>query len=108
MEVVAPSSVEESPIVTNVGVGVGDEALEGTKLVEISGRPVFVMTASVPVYRTLEPAVSGADVNRLPKTLTRLGYTPETDGTIGPATKDAVADFYAAGTTHPHLRHRRR
>lgn len=96
VDVVAPSSVEGEAIITNIGVKVGDEAVEGARLVEISGRPVFVMAGDVPVYRTLKPGMSGADVGQLQQALTRLGYTPDTDGTFAQATKDAVTAFYAA------------
>jgi peptidoglycan hydrolase-like protein with peptidoglycan-binding domain len=94
VEVHAPSSIEGETIITSIGVGVGDEAAEGTRLVEVSGRPVFLMSGAVPVYRTLKPGMSGADVAQLQQALTRLGYSPEMDGTFGQATKDAVAAFY--------------
>jgi len=100
VDVAAPSSVEGEAIVTNIGVRIGDEAVEGTRLVEISGRPVFVMGGDVPVYRTLKPGMSGTDVNQLQQALTRLGYTPDVDGQFGEATKAAVTAFYdAAGYT---------
>ena len=96
VDVAAPSSVEGEAIVTNIGVTVGDEAVEGTRLVEISGRPVFVMAGEVPVYRTLKPGMSGTDVSQLQQALTRLGYTPDIDGVFGEATKTAVTAFYDA------------
>jgi len=103
VDVVAPTSVEGEAVVTNIGVNVGDEAVEGTRLVEISGRPVFVMAGEVPVYRTLKPGMSGADVSQLQQALTRLGYTPDIDGKFGQATKDAVTAFYAAAGYTPAL-----
>lgn len=94
-QVGAPSSVEGTPVLTDAAVAAGDEVVEGARLVEVSGRPVFVMQGEVPVYRSLRPGMSGADVSQLQEAFTRLGFTPETDGVYGPATKDAVAAFYA-------------
>lgn len=95
-----PSSVEGSPVLTGVAVTVGEEMSEGARLVEVSGRPVFVLEGDVPVYRSLRPAMTGADVVQLQEALTRLGFTPDTNGVYGEATKAAVAEFYAdAGYT---------
>jgi multidrug efflux pump subunit AcrA (membrane-fusion protein) len=92
--VAVPSSVEGAPVLTGVAVSVGDEVVEGARLVEVSGRPVFVMVGDVPVYRSLRPGMSGADVTQLQDALGRLGFAPDTDGVYGQATKDAVAAFY--------------
>lgn len=90
-----PSSVEGNPVVTAVVVAAGDDVVEGQRLVEVSGRPVFVMAGSVPVYRTLRPAMTGADVGQLQAALTRLGC-PITDepNVYGASTKACVAGFY--------------
>lgn len=89
-----PASVEGDPVITEVDVAAGESVDEGAKVVVISGRPVFVMTGAVPVYRTLRPTMSGADVHQLQEALTRLGYTPENDGLYGAQTKAAVEAFY--------------
>lgn len=101
VEVYAPSSVVEQAVVTGLGVRTGDEAIEGTRLIEVSGRPVFVMAGEVPVYRPLRPGMSGADVLQLQEALTRLGYTPDVDGTFSQATKDAVVAFYESAGYRP-------
>lgn len=103
IELGAPSSVEGEAIITNIGAHVGDQAVEGARLIEVSGRPVFVMAGAVPVYRTLKPGMSGADVTQLQEALARLGYTPDSNGTFGQATKDAVTAFYAAAGYTPQL-----
>ena len=92
--VTVPASVEGEPIVTQVVVGVGDRVAEGDRVVEVSGRPVFVLTGDVPVYRSLRPGMSGADVAQLQAALTRLGFEPDTDGVFDEATKSAVDAFY--------------
>jgi len=90
-----PSSVEGSGVVTRVPPPVGGEVLEGLVVVEVSGRPVFVLEGEVPVYRSLQPGMSGADVAQLQAALVRLGFVPETDGVFGEATKQAVTGLYA-------------
>jgi peptidoglycan hydrolase-like protein with peptidoglycan-binding domain len=100
-QVGVPSSVEGTPVLTGNSVVAGDEVVEGARLVEVSGRPVFVMTGDVPVYRSLRPGMSGADVSQLQQALRRLGFTPDTDGVYGPATKAAVAAFYADAGYEP-------
>ena len=91
-----PASVSGTAVVTGVHLSVGDEVSEGTRLVEVSGRPVFVLEGSVPVYRTLKPGMHGADVQELQDALLRLGYTSDRDGTFRASTKAAVQAFYAA------------
>lgn len=90
-----PVSVEGDPVVTQVVVAAGESVVEGARVVEVSGRPVFVLQGDVPVYRTLRPGMSGADVSQLQSALTRLGLTPDVDGVFGELTKVAVTDFYA-------------
>lgn len=94
VDVGVPVSVEGDAVVTQVLVGAGDEATDGDRLVEVSGRPVFVMQGDVPVYRSLRPQMSGADVEQLQAGLVRLGFEPDTDGVFGEATKAAVAELY--------------
>lgn len=101
VDVGAPSSVEGDPVVTRVGVAVGDEVGEGARLLEVSGRPVFVLGGDVPVYRSLRPGMSGADVAQLQDALARLGYAPDRDGVFGEATKVAVAALYEAAGYEP-------
>jgi hypothetical protein len=45
---------------------------EGDVLLEVSGRPVFVFSGSVPMYRTLGKGSAGDDVNQLRKALRGL------------------------------------
>lgn len=93
-QVAVPASVEGAPVVTQIIVAAGDQVVEGDRVVEVSGRPVFVLAGDVPVYRSLRPGMSGVDVAQLQAALARLGYRPDADGVYGPATKTAVAAFY--------------
>jgi hypothetical protein len=101
LRVDAPSSIEGSAVVTGVFVGQGDEVVEGVRVVEVSGRPVFILQGEVPVFRSLKPGMQGADVRQLQDALVRLGYRPEVDGVFGSATKDAVAAFYVTAGYEP-------
>lgn len=91
-----PVSVEGEPIVTGISVAAGDEVAEGQRLIEVSGRPIFALTGSVPVYRSLKPGMNGADVEQLQEALTRLGCV-NTDalGVYGESTKGCVGTLYA-------------
>lgn len=96
IEIGAPLSVTGTPVVTGVAGAVGDEVAEGAKVVEVSGRPVFVMTGAVPVYREMRPGMAGSDIGQLQAGLTRLGCAADIDaGTYASATKSCVADLYA-------------
>lgn len=91
-----PLSVEGEPVVTGISVAAGDQVAEGQRLIEVSGRPIFALTGSVPVYRSLRPGMSGADVAQLQEALMRLGCANTDErGVYGESTKQCVAAFYA-------------
>ncbi|MCT4356588.1 peptidoglycan-binding protein [Streptomyces sp. Je 1-79] len=86
------------PVVTKVLVQAGGTFRAGRVLMEISGRPVFVLPGTLPVYRDLKPGAHGEDVRQLQKALTGLGHGTGGDrkGEFGPGTKAAVTAFYAS------------
>lgn len=86
------------PVVTKVLVQAGRTFKAGRVLMEISGRPVFVLPGTLPVYRDLKPGAHGEDVRQLQKALEGLGHGTASDakGVYGPGTKAAVAAFYAS------------
>ncbi|MEU8109685.1 peptidoglycan-binding protein [Nonomuraea muscovyensis] len=98
-----------SPLaVTLAGVVGGQDALqratraprpgrlrEGGLLMEVNGRPVFVLTGKVPMHRTIVPGAKGADVTQLQRALRRLGHRPPVTGVFDRATVAAVTRFYA-------------
>lgn len=96
LSVGVPSSVEGVGVVTRVPPTAGTAVVEGQLVVEVSGRPVFVLQGDVPVYRSLQPGMTGPDVAQLQTALTRLGFTPDADGVFGEATKQAVTAMYSA------------
>ncbi|MFF5281936.1 peptidoglycan-binding protein [Streptomyces sp. NPDC013171] len=87
-----------APVITKVSVKSGDAVRSGKVLLEISGRPVFVLRGSLPVYRDLKPGATGDDVRQLQDALDALGHGRGGDerGTFGPGTKNAVEEFYSS------------
>ncbi len=86
-----------------------EEVDEGDVLLEISGRPVFVIDGDVPAFRDLRPGSEGEDVEQLQSALDRLGYEVEVDGVFGSGTAGAIdawygdAGFAAAGPSEEEL-----
>lgn len=71
------------------------ELVEGGVLVEISGRPVFVLQGELPMYRQLTPGATGPDVVQLETALQRLGFEPGTiDEHYDAGTEAALDAFY--------------
>ena len=87
-DVGVPVSVEGDPVLTQSVVAAGDVVNEGDRVVEVSGRPVFVLQGDTPVYRSLQPGMTGDDVTAVQDSLIRLGHTiaDEEIGTFGAST----------------------
>ncbi|MGW2161800.1 peptidoglycan-binding protein [Nonomuraea sp. NPDC001699] len=69
--------------------------VEGTVLMEVNGRPVFVFAGRVPMHRGLVPGAEGDDVRQLQKALRRLGHRVPVTGVFDAATVAAVSRLYA-------------
>ncbi len=101
-EVTPTASNGSLPVVTRVGVHIGDTVAAGTVLLEVAGRPLFALPGSLPVYRDLRPGGHGDDVAQLQRALKALGYDPrEANGTFGPGTKRALTALYARAGYEP-------
>lgn len=93
--VVGPRPAEGSEaLVTGLFVEVGAEVVEGSRIVEVSGRPVFVFEGGTPAFRALRPAMRGADVAALQAGLARLGCEAGDSGVFDQATKACVEGMY--------------
>jgi peptidoglycan hydrolase-like protein with peptidoglycan-binding domain len=105
------SFAEPTPIALagSVGIAEGETAVvtrppvldaavaEGDVLLEVSGRPVIVLTGELPMYRSIGPGASGSDVAQLEAALARLGFDPgPLDETFDAATEAAVDALYAS------------
>ncbi|MFD8073256.1 peptidoglycan-binding protein [Streptomyces sp. NPDC059718] len=68
---------------------------EGSVLMQVNGRPVFVLRGSVPMYRALGPSSSGDDVRQLQSALRRIGHDPgAVSGDYRQGTASAVTRWY--------------
>ncbi|MEU1537656.1 peptidoglycan-binding domain-containing protein [Actinacidiphila glaucinigra] len=68
---------------------------EGSVLMQVSGRPVFVLRGSVPMYRSIGPSSSGDDVRQLQSALRRIGHDPgAVSGNYRQGTGSAVTRWY--------------
>ncbi|GGP00928.1 peptidoglycan-binding protein [Wenjunlia tyrosinilytica] len=106
-KVVASQSVAVTPsapagndvvraVVTKVKARPGRSLAAGTVLLEISGRPVFVLEGAIPAYRDLKTGSRGDDVAQLQRALAALGLACGNDraGVFGEGTRRAVTAFY--------------
>ncbi|WP_240981671.1 MULTISPECIES: peptidoglycan-binding protein [unclassified Streptomyces] len=91
----APKEAGRS-VVTDVMVKAGQKISYGHAMVEVSGRPIFLMKGPIPAYRDLMPGAKGRDVKQLQDALAGLGYSLGRDvsGTFGKGTEGATKRFY--------------
>ena len=84
------------PIVTKVAKE-GSELNEGSVMLEVAGRPVFLLEGPIPAYRDLRPGAAGIDVLQVESALARLGHFGDApDETWTATTGAAVQAFYDA------------
>ncbi|MFF7792136.1 HlyD family efflux transporter periplasmic adaptor subunit [Streptomyces sp. NPDC007991] len=83
-------------VVTKVKAAAGRKLAAGQVLLEVSGRPLFVLKGDVPAYRDLVPGKRGEDVAQLQAALRNAGHPTGSDlsGVFGPGTEQAVTSFY--------------
>ncbi|MEV0924282.1 hypothetical protein AB0I99_03975 [Streptomyces spongiicola] len=81
---------------TKVKTAPGKKVSVGQVLLEISGRPLFVLRGSVPAYRDLVPGKRGEDVVQLQAALLESGHPTGGDpsGVFGMGTQRALVTFY--------------
>lgn len=94
----APSALPDPAVVTANPVANGDSLDHGDLVLEVSGRPVFVLPGSFPFYRDLKSGMTGPDVEQLQRGLTSVGYEVGDWelGTFGRSTSWAVRRYYSA------------
>ena len=85
----------EAQVVTAVPT-LGQLVQDGDVLLEVTGRPVFVMQGDLPMYRRLASGSEGPDVLQLETALERLGFQPgQVDNVFDAATAAAVTQMYS-------------
>lgn len=86
-------SAGPTQLVTKAPVA-GTTLKSGDVLMEVSGRPVFVLPGPVPMYRTLGTAAKGDDVKQLQAALSDLGFGRLRGGIFDAPTGTAVKTWY--------------
>jgi hypothetical protein len=66
----------------------------GERLLEVSGRPVFLLTGQVPMYRSLTDGMRGDDVRQLQQALTSLRLGRVNSGVFDAPTQTLVTRWY--------------
>lgn len=89
-------------VVTRQPVSPGQSVSAGAVVLEVSGRPVFLIPGAFPFYRDITSGDSGPDVSQLQQGLVAAGYDVEVDGRFGAGTAAVVSQLYRdAGYTSP-------
>jgi peptidoglycan hydrolase-like protein with peptidoglycan-binding domain len=89
-----PSGTERA-VITSMLVAVGDTLQPGTIVATVSGRPLIVISTSVPLYRDLKDSDNGQDVSALQKWLQSMGYRPGLTGVFDKSTQESVSALYS-------------
>jgi peptidoglycan hydrolase-like protein with peptidoglycan-binding domain len=104
VSVALSGSFAETPekLVVTQAVEVGAELVEGAVAVEVVGRPVFVLTGEIPMFRDLRPGATGDDVAQVEAALARMGFFAGTpDNTWDAETSAGVAAWYESAGYRP-------
>lgn len=88
-------------VVSAVRVKDGQAIVSGQVVLELSGRPIFVLPGQLPAYRIIMPGQGGPDVVQLQTALRGLGLLRATEGGMGPATQSALASLYRGAGYSP-------
>ncbi|MDX3851711.1 hypothetical protein [Streptomyces sp. AK02-01A] len=83
-------------VVTKVKAKAQTSPAYGSVLLEVSGRPVFVLPGDIPAYRDLRSGLHGDDVRQLQRALAQLGHAtaPDSPGVFGDGTDRALSALY--------------
>lgn len=90
-----------SQIVVSVNFNAGDALSFGIPLGEVSGRPIFALRSSLPLYRNLVESDRGADVVALQKALNAAGIKAPSSGVMDWDTLLAIRAMYDRAGYNP-------
>lgn len=99
VEAIGPSTPDgaESAVLSRPLPERGAALKAGEVAAEVSGRPVFLLAGTVPMYRALGPGAVGPDVTQLQEALRGVGMTiADPEGTFGDGTLAAATSLYGA------------
>jgi peptidoglycan hydrolase-like protein with peptidoglycan-binding domain len=83
-------------VVTRIFRPAGSTVEPGNAIIEVAGRPLFVLPGTVPAYRDMLTGETGSDIAQLQAGLQELGFSTGGDesGVYGAGTAAAVEAFY--------------
>lgn len=81
-------------ILTSTPKAAGDSVAPGELLAVVSGRPLLMIQASVPLYRDIKPGDAGMDVQALQRALAGLGLAVKISGIFDQPTQSALKTWY--------------
>jgi HlyD family secretion protein len=98
---VAPGGVgapAQNLVVSGVNTRPGARVYAGDVLMQVSDRPLFILSGAVPAFRDMVQGDTGQDIAELQLGLDEIGYScaGDRDGVFGAATAAAVRRFYTA------------
>lgn len=104
LKVPPPALEDAQPVVVAMHVEELGTIEDGGLIASIGGRPMFALDGPIPMYRSVLPYDTGADVEMLQRALLRTGYLPPEiaiDGVFGKSTMAAVERLYRAHASEP-------
>lgn len=88
------TSSSPAAVITHVYVGVGKRVAAGARLIEVSGRPVYVLAGQFQGYRDLRVGDSGPDAQQLNAALNALKLGAPTSQTYTAQSASALSKLY--------------
>ncbi len=104
VQILADETSVNDRVITGRVPDQGEELAEGSVIIEVAGRPTFVLEGEIPTFRTMRPGDSGVDVAQLETALERLGLLSAGNGSYDQSTEEAIRDLYQnAGYSPPSI-----
>ena len=95
------TSSDALSVVTKVGVAPGEQVKVGAVLIEVSGRPVFLLHGEFPAYRDLKVGDKGPDAAALNEALDALSLASGSGDEFTAKTAAGVSALYRAAGYEP-------
>lgn len=96
-DIVLSAPADRLGVVSATPIKVGEQANWCSPIIEIAGRPTFLLYGAVPSYRDLMHGDAGEDVKQLQRALKKCQFYPGSiDGEFGKGTSSALAKMYAS------------
>lgn len=89
-------TTQSTGTITALTLAPGTAVKQGDVALEVDGAPVVAYVSDAPLYRDISDGTRGRDVRTVQKLLVDLDYLDadtDVDGTVGPATREAIRAF---------------